>query len=782
MKNYVPISTFNFLPVGKIIPRDFYQFDPPKISPKIAFISSYPPRECGIATYSKDLIDSLKMKFGESFKPVICALETDSQQPIYKEDVSFILNTDHEFSFKNLVAELNQDQKIELVVVQHEFGFFDKNKSAFLALLTKLNKPICVVFHTVLPSPSEELREHVRAICDAAESMIVMTQSAQDILVKFYGIFEGKINVIAHGTHLVPHTNKNELKSKYKVPGRKILATFGLLSSGKSIETTLDALPKVISMHSDVLFLIIGKTHPSIIKQEGEKYRDFLKQKIMVLGLEHHVKFVNDFLPTPTLLEYLQLTDIYLFTSNDPNQAVSGTFSYAVASGCPVISTPIPHAIEVLGKEVGIIVDFNDPEQLAENINLLLTNEPMRHEMAILAQHQMAPTAWENSAIKHMNLFYKISRSQIPFEYAIPEINLAHMNKMTTEIGIVQFAIVNQPDLSSGYTIDDNARALIALCDLYEITGDHENLTLIQTYLDFISFCQQPDGSFLNYVDENKNFTNQNSETNLDDSNGRTIWALGLVMSKKGMLPIHFIHQADEILQKALPLLTSIYSTRSMAFIIKGLHYAHENRSDKKMMDIIQTCADRLVAMFQFENNESWLWYESYLSYANSIISEALLMAYLTTEEPIYREIAQRSFNFLLAKTFHKNHIQVISNKYWLEDGQNYTQQSSHKIFKGGEQAIDVSYTIMALQHFYTEFGDQDYLEKMKTSFNWFLGDNSLHQIIYNPCTGGCFDGLEEKCVNLNQGAESTISYLLARLYIQKNIHKLVKVKDLVGH
>jgi DUF1680 family protein len=300
--------------------------------------------------------------------------------------------------------------------------------------------------------------------------------------------------------------------------------------------------------------------------------------------------------------------------------------------------------------------------------------------------------------------------------------------------------------------------------------------------LNFISYCQQPNGTFLNYVDENKNFTVQNEETNLDDSNGRTIWALGFVMSKKGILPIHFIHQADEILQKALPLLTTIYSTRSMAFIIKGLHYAYENRSDKNMFDIIQTLADRLVAMFNFENNESWLWYESYLSYANSIIPEALLKAYLTTEEPVYREIAQRSFNFLLAKTFYKNQIQVISNKYWLEEGQNYSARSSHKILKGGEQAIDVSYTIMALDSFYQEFGDQDYFEKMKSAFNWFLGDNSINQIIYNPCTGGCFDGLEETCVNLNQGAESTISYLLARLVIQQAIPVPLKIENLVAH
>ena len=767
MKNAQTAHAFDFLPLKKGASRDLFQFEPPHSGPKIAFITSFPPRECGIATYSKDLIDFLKIKFGDSFTPMICALETDSQQPTYTEEVSHVLNTDHEYSFRHVTAEINQDRRVELVVVQHEFGFFEKNKEAFLSLLQKLKKPILLVFHTVLPKPSEELREYVRLMAESCDAILVMTHSAQELLVHHYGIKIDKTHVIAHGTHLIRGKNKLELKRKFKVQGRRILATFGLLSSGKSIETTLDALPAVISNHPDVLFLIIGKTHPSIVKQEGEKYRDFLKQKIQDLGLQQHVKFINDFLATQTLLDFLQITDIYLFTSNDPNQAVSGTFSYAIAAGCPMISTPIPHALEVLGSDVGMIVDFNHPVQLAEKIHILLANDSLRHEMSIQALHKMAPTAWENSAIKHMQLFSQITENRISIDYVVPEINLDHMKNMTSEIGMIQFAVINQPDLGSGYTLDDNARALLAMGQLYENSGNHEYLNYVQTYLNFIDFCQQEDGTFLNYVDEHKQFTSQNQETNLDDSNGRAIWALGFLLSKKAIMPLHMIEQAEDVLQKALPNLLAIYSTRSMAFMIKGLHFAYGNRENKELLHIIRSFADRLVAMFEFESNPAWAWFESYLSYANSIIPEALLMAYMSTEEPIYRKISQESFQFLLEKTFIHNRIRVISNQFWLVNGQNYTQENRFDIVKGGEQAIDVSYTIMALQTFYQEFGDEDYMLKMKNSFNWFLGDNELKEIIYNPCTGGCFDGLEAHGVNLNQGAESTISYLLARFVLE---------------
>jgi hypothetical protein len=572
-----------------------------------------------------------------------------------------------------------------------------------------------------------------------------------------------KITVIPHGTHLVAHGDKEELKSRYNLSGRKVLSTFGLLSSGKSIETTLDALPAIIRENQDVLFLIIGKTHPSVVKREGEAYRQMLKNKINDLYLQGHVLFINQFLPLPVLLDYLQLSDIYLFTSKDPNQAVSGTFSYAISCGCPVISTPIPHALEVLQNDTGTIVDFGNSKQLAEAVTNLLNNEEIRKRKSFLSLQKIAPTAWENSAIAHARLFEYLDPERIKLQYNLPDINLAHIKNLTTEFGMIQFSTINQSDILSGYTLDDNARALIAMCQHYELTKDKEDLLLIRIYYNFISYCQQWDGKFLNYVSEKKQFTHQNQETNLEDANGRAIWALGYLISMNGSLPIQLLSDAMATMQKALVSVQSIHSTRAMAFIIKGLYYSGYHNRPKHDLSLMKEFANRLVQMYRHEADSQWLWYETYLTYANSILPEAMLCAWLATGDFTYREIAKESFDFLLSKTSKEDNICVISNKSWLHKG-----VDSLCMERGGEQPIDVAYTILALSKFHTAFPQNGYKHKMEIFFNWFLGANHLHQIIYNPCTGGCYDGLEQNCVNINQGAESTVSYLMARLTIEK--------------
>ena len=454
--------------------------------PEILFITSFPPRECGIATYSQDLIQALTNQFGSSFKCSICALESDTEQHIYKQNPKFILNTDSPLSFRKTAASINHDENIRLVVMQHEFGFFAKSETDYKQLFEQITKPIVFVFHTVLPRPNIELKSKVQDMATIASAIVVMTSNAATILVNEYHIPVHKITVIQHGTHLVPPLERLQLKKLYDLNDRKVLSTFGLLSSSKSIETTLDALPLVVEKHPDVLFLVLGKTHPTILKNEGEKYRSMLQDKVRTLHLENHVRFVNEYLPLPTLLEFLQLSDIYLFTSKDPNQAVSGTFSYAVSCGCPVISTPIPHAIEVLNNNNGIIVDFENPTQLAEAIVALLDNDKLRHEISSNSFHRMASTAWQNSAIQHILLFEKLTSNAFKLNYKIPTINLDHINKMTTRIGMIQFSKIAYPDINSGYTLDDNARALVALCQHYEIFQNKNDLILINTYLDFI--------------------------------------------------------------------------------------------------------------------------------------------------------------------------------------------------------------------------------------------------------------------------------------------------------
>ena len=746
----------------------------------VLVITTYPPRECGIATFSQDLVLALNNKFSRSFKISICALESDTEQHAYPENVKYALNTDDPRQFDSLAVSINNDASIRMVLIQHEFGLFRNNERKFRELLTNITKPIIIVFHTVLPDPDEMLRVKVSQMADEAQSIIVMTNSSADILMRDYKIFSEKIEVIPHGTHLVPHGDKLFLKTKYQLAGRMVLSTFGLLSSGKSIETTLDALPDIVERNPSVLFLIIGKTHPSIVKNEGEKYRQMLMHKVHVLQLNDHVRFINQFLPLPDLLEYLQLTDIYLFTSNDPYQAVSGTFSYAISCGCPIISTPIPHALEVLDNDTGIIIDFNSSAQLSTAVNYLISDEARRKEMISNGLHRMASTAWENAAIAHALLFEKNTIFPLSLNYNIPKVNLDHLKKMTTPLGIIQFSRLNQPDIDSGYTLDDNARALIAMCRYYELRKESETLTYIGIYLSVVRYCQQGDGRFLNYVDENGNFTRQNDDANLADANGRAVWALGYLVSLRELLPVALVEEAISIIQKTLPNVVRVYSTRAMAFIIKGLYYSNLKNEDDTCTVLISLLADRLLQMYRHEASDKWRWFESYLTYGNSLLPEAMLCAWLATGTLEYKNIAKSSFDFLITKIFDGNTIKAISNKFWLIRGNEKEQARL-----GGEQPIEIAYTIMALDKFINVFNSLEYLDKLRNAFSWFLGNNHLHRIVYNPCTGGCYDGLEEHNVNLNQGAESTLSYLISRLIVAKVAAKFkasgLAINDRVG-
>jgi len=727
---------------------------------EILVISSYPPRECGIATYSQDLIKALNNKFSHSFNIKVCALECGKSDFKYPAEVKYTLDTTHISTFLTLAEKINNDQRIEIVLIQHEFGFYREQEQAFLQMLYELTKPVVIVFHTVLPNPNEHLKHQVKNIAAACKSIIVMTKTSADILMTDYGVAEHKITIIAHGTHLVQHLSEKFLKDKYGLTGKKVLTTFGLLSSGKSIETTLDAMPAIVKQIPNVMFLIIGKTHPEVVKNEQEQYRDSLELKVKELGLENNVRFINKYLDLHDLLEYLQLTDIYVFSTNDPNQAVSGTFMYAMSCGCPIISTPIPHAKEVLTEDTGIIFDFRNSKQLGEGVIHLLNDHDLRKNIISNTLQKIVSTSWENSAVAHAMLIQKMAPDKIKIHFNLPAINLDHVKAMTTDVGMIQFSKINQPDIKSGYTLDDNARALVASSMYLQNTGDKSTIADIRKYLAFIISCQQPDGCFLNYMDENKQFTAQNDEVNLDDSNGRAIWALGYLLSQKNKLPKELVLEAEVTFQRALTLVSIITSTRAMAFAIKGIFYYQKVVKSAENISIVKTFADRLVQMYKHESSKNWEWFEGYLTYANSILPEAMLYAWLMTDDSTYKDIAKTSLNFLLSQTFNANGIEVISNRKWFQKGQ------EHEHF--GEQPIDVAYTIMTLGIFYDVFQDDDYLQKLHIAFNWFLGNNRLQQIVYNPCTGGCYDGMEETHVNLNQGAESTLSYLMARLTIEK--------------
>ncbi len=725
--------------------------------PEILFISSYPPRQCGIATFSQDLIEALKIKFNQSFNVKVCALEVNEEKYSYGEEVIYTLNTSQAEDYLHLAKTINNNSAIQLVVVQHEFGFYHQHEADFERLLSNITKPIILIFHTVLSHPDEWLKSEVRKLASLSNAVVVMTYHSAGLLNEEYGIPDQLITVIPHGTHLVYHHDKKILMEKYGFVGRKILSTFGLLSEGKNIETTLEALPGIIKENPEVLFLIMGKTHPEVVKREGERYRLLLEGKVHALNLEDHVLFINRYLPLEELLDYLQLTDIYLFTSKDPNQAVSGTFAYAMSCACPIISTPIPHAVEMLTKETGIVIDFENPRQLSESVNFLLSESKLE-KISLNVLQRIVSTAWENVVIAHSRLFEEISDRLISLKWNLPEIKLDHIKRLTTDFGILQFAKIDQPDRNSGYTLDDNSRALIAMCEYYDLKKNPIDLSIIKIYLNFIEFCQQPKGDFLNYVDYSHHFTKQNQETSLEDSNGRAIWALGFLISKES-LPKEIKQKADEIFKKAVQSIKSFDSPRAMAFAIKGLYFENTIKKSSHISLLIKKLANKLVRLYKKESERGWEWFESYLTYANSVLSEALLFAYQDIGDDNYSEIAKKSFDFLLLKTFNEQGIKVIPNKSWLiKNGEREEY---------GEQPVDVAYTILALRRFYKAFKDEVYRNKMEVAFEWFLGRNHLHQIIYNPRTGGCYDGLEKENINLNQGAESSVSYLIARLVME---------------
>ncbi|GHV72309.1 glycosyl transferase [Bacteroidia bacterium] len=727
----------------------------------ILCITTYPPRECGIATFANDLIRTIQHKFGNSYSIKICALETPEEKHSYSPEVKYTLNTSDVSDYVRIANEVNNDTTISFVLIQHEFGFFAGQENVFLQLMETLTKPVIIVFHTVLSQPKEANKQYLKKIIAASAAIVVMTHTSAQILMDDYEVEQGKIHIIPHGTHLVAHLDKKKLKEKYKVTGRCVLTTFGLLSSGKSIETTLDALPTIIKENPTVLFLIIGKTHPSVQKIEGERYREMLKAKIEMLGITDYVRFVNLYLDLPVLLEYLQLTDIYLFTSSDPNQAVSGTFVYAMSCGCPIVATPIPHARELLKQDSGIIFDFKDSEQLSNSVNRLLGNEKLRSKMKISGLQKTASTAWGNAAIAYARLFNEttettIQQPQEPLVYSLPQLNTTHIKRMSRGFAMIQFAKGNRPDIRTGYTLDDNARALMALCGVYMDLKDASYEDYIKKYMTFIRYCQQPDGSFLNYVDKDLQFTSQNYETGLEDSNGRVIMALGYFISLAGKFPDIWTSDAIEMFCQAITTIDRMYSPRSIAFTLKGMCDYYSAYPSQKITSQIYLLADKLVDFYKLNKANNWLWFENSLTYDNSILPESLLYASMAVKNAKYKAIAETSFDFLLEKTFTDDQIKVVSNQGWLQK-----EKIGHNF---GEQPVDVAGTVIALNTFYKVFKNPNYLTKQHLAFSWFLGNNHLHQIIYNPVTGGCYDGLEENNINLNQGAESTVSYLMARL------------------
>ncbi len=775
----------------------------------IVFMTTYPPRECGLATFSSDLIDSFDKIFSPQEETKVIAMEVDTETAAAQKKnpkVIFHVAENSKEDYVNAAKYVNGLKKVKLVSIQHEFGIFGQNDGEnILVFLDEIKKPVTVTFHTVLPNPSEHILEIVKKIAERAERLIVMTQSSRGFLESVYGISPEKIKVIHHGIHALPYTESEDSKkelSKAKLDtlgslkNKKVISTFGLLNRGKGIEFAIEALPAIVKEFPEVQYLILGATHPVVLRREGPVYINELKQKAEALGVLDHVHFYNTFFKTPDLLKFLQASDIYLSLSQNPDQAVSGTLTYAMGAGRPVISTPFMQAKEVVTSEVGVLARFNDIDSISHAVIDLFKDPAQLDSKSRASYFRTRGMVWPNIALSYMNEFVTMSPDLAQKEKALPRINLSHIKKMTDEFGMFQFAILTEPNPMSGYTLDDNARSLVTMAWEYDRDMKTKSRTvrseiaLADIYLTFLERAAKDNGGFINYYNvEKKDNHLLNDAENLEDSNARALWAIAELFASQ--MPENLRKRAEALFLNQLKHHKRIASPRAAALFIKAFSVwlsackrdvqeasgsnnisnlpDSSNTESKTKEDLnaelishITFYADFLMSILKDNETKDWVWFEDAMTYSNAVLPEALFMAHLHTGYEHYKAAGERTINFLLSNSLENSVCMPIGQAGWFKRGGVKEQFD--------QQPEEVSALVLALCTAGIITKEEKYFKQMKCVFSWFLGNNLLNQVIYSHATGGCYDGLGDQHINLNQGAESTVSYLLARLAMEKEV------------
>lgn len=671
----------------------------------------------------------------------------------YPEEVEWEIDQNSKIEHLNLAENFNNDEQISGVIIQHEYGIFGGLEGEILlTFMQNCKKPMLVTLHTALPTPGKKMKSVTAKIIMLANTIVVLTQKSKDIIENLYPESVGKVFVIPHGIHPCVFSDPEKFKVKLELENHIVLNTFGLLSRGKGIEYALHALPKVIKKYPLILYLVLGETHPVIRRNEGEKYRLELAELVTKLGLKKHVKFYDQYFSLPDLLEFLKATDIYIATSINPNQAVSGTLSYALGTGLAVISTQFAQAREIVTSETGRLVPIKDSSAFTKALLDLLSDEKRLKQMHINAYKMTRPMLWSNVAEKYTKLLTRL---------VIPQIKLNHLHAMTDDFGLFQFASLSVPNKDFGYTLDDNARALIACSWLIKQEHTKELEALLRLYLAFVKKCQLKDGSFVNYIGFNdKRPTLQNSDEDLQDSQARALWALSEIISNQELAK-DIRNQAETMFLLKLNQGTELTHLRAKAFAIKSLALVLPVFSEKntEFLTYIKDYADALLTALINNSVKSWRWFESDLNYNNALLSEGLLIAGAITKNQEYTKQGFLSLEFLISKTFSKTYM-PIGHSEWYKNNQ---KRSSYD-----QQPEDPASMILALSRAYKLTGKKHYKKLANKCFSWFLGNNSLKKALYDYKNGGCYDGLHPDRVNLNQGAESLVSYLMSSFTISQ--------------
>lgn len=752
----------------------------PSYPHKIALIGNHLPRQCGIATFTTDLLAGLAEEnpHSECWAVVMNDIPEGYRYPA---QVRFEVNQRVLAEYR-LAADFLNMNRVEVVCLQHEFGIFGgENGVHVLDLLGNLRMPVVTTLHTVLQSPSAGQLAVARRVAQLSDRLVVMSQRARGILREVYGVPEAKIVLIHHGIPDIPFVDPNYYKDQYGVEGRKVILTFGLLSPGKGIETMIDALPAVVARHPEVVYIVLGATHPQVKKEHGESYRLSLQRKARELGIGGHLIFHNRFVDLKELCEFLGAADIYVTPYLNQEQIVSGTLAYALGSGKATISTPYWYAQEMLAEGRGRLVPFKDSGALAEQVNDLLDNEVERHAMRKRAYTFCREMIWKEVARRYLELFSEVKAERACFPRPLfraktmdmaprelPQPKLDHIIRLSDDVGILQHAKYIVPDRYHGYCTDDNARALIAVLMAREMIPNSNIVTnLACTYISFLHHAfNEETGRFRNFMGYDRCWL---EEIGSEDSHGRAVWGLGEAVALAESADIR--DAARAVFEKALPALADFTFPRTWSFALGGIHaYLTRYSGDSEVRRVRETLANKLFTKFRQNATDEWPWIEDRLTYANGRISQALILCGRHLDCDDMLQAGLRSLEWLMTmQTDPKGHFVPVGNNGWYPKGGTKARFDQQPI-----EALDM---IEACREAYDATNDSKWVSHAQRCLEWFLGHNDLNAPLYNHKTGGCYDGLNADGPNRNQGAESTLAFFLSMAHLNRMRSRQIAVE-----
>ena len=743
---------------------------------KIAFVGDHLPRKCGIATFTTDLQQAVATAHPQSHCFVV-AVNDFADGYSYPEEVRFEIEEQDLSSYLRAADFLNISN-VDVVCVQHEFGIYGGPAGGhILAFLRELRMPVVTTLHTVLREPNADQRRVMDGLIALSTRLVVMADRGRQMLRDIYLVPAAKIDLIPHGIPDVGFVDPAYFKDLFGVEGRIVLLTFGLLSPNKGIEHVLNALPQIVAEFPEVVYIVLGATHPNELREHGEAYRTSLELVAKKNKVDKNIIFYNQFVDLENLKEFIGAADLYITPYLNEAQITSGTLAYAFGAGKAVVSTPYWHAAELLADDRGVLVPFADAAALGREVCALLGDDTRRHAMRKNAYRIGREMIWSNAAQLYMRAFEAArlevaapqrrvrlgskTLDQKPRE--LPRLKLTHLLRITDSTGVFQHAIFSVPNFSEGYCSDDNARAFILAVLLAEAGEEPEQArTLATTSAAFLYHAfDAATGRFHNHMSFDRLWLDEQGS---EDCHGRALWALGVGVGRSPYRSFQMM--AGQLFAQALPVVAAFSSPRAWAFGLLGIHeYLRRLGGDSMVNQTRDVLTTRLMDLYARTAIPEWLWFENELSYDNAKLAHALIVSGEAMARADVLECGLGALQWLTElQTSEKGHFRPIgSNGFYQRGGERADFD---------QQPIEAQATVSACLAAYRVTSDFRWYERAQLAFDWFIGWNDLGVELYSPETGGCRDGLHVDRANGNQGAESTLAYLLslAEMQLAQNV------------